>query len=615
MKGPQATPETTPTATNGGSSSRPPTNAEADSLHTGAEHSHHHHHQPHQHHNHNNLWHAARMGNLPLVKRLVEEEGVSVDATNEDGCTALHYAAYTGRAELVAYLLDCGATIDPISIKEKQTPLHWAAISGHSRLVVRLAEEGADLLKSDARGYNGTLLAAMYGHSAVVHYTVAMKGVPVDCQDSEGHTPLHWAVYARYEHVARLLLTLGAPINATDNEGLTPLHWAALKGNHGMAKFLLRRGAKLDIKDKDGLLPEDLALQKNFKHVAQLLRGARSYNSSAERLYWWFWAIIPFLVLPAFLFMVSLAPFWIAVLFAAGLWYSLKHFLGHTWPGVEENNPFFVSWFFSSFMVSFWLYMNRIYPETNYYTMLSLTFILVSFAWCGLYIYLIRSDPGFIPKSENGVERFYQMLTSDMEPPPVLCSTCLLPRPLRSKHCKGVDRCVARMDHWCVWLNNAVGLNNHRPFLVLLASIVFMHATFAYFSLLVLQGLEGSPPLYMLHQSIPFYFRTEALISTLVIYHLLNMVWEIVAVYQQVSLLLRDLTVNEYMNVHRYWYLESGVARRGLFGYPHVNIIHNPFDEGTAANLRNFVNGYPDHHYFSLYSLPPSSAAASSSRV
>ena len=33
---------------------------------------------------------------------------------------------------------------------------------------------------------------------------------------------------------------------------------------------------------------------------------------------------------------------------------------------------------------------------------------------------------------------------------------------IRSKYCTGSGFVVARMDHYCVWLNNCVGYGNHR---------------------------------------------------------------------------------------------------------------------------------------------------------
>ncbi|ORC85991.1 putative Zinc finger DHHC domain containing transmembrane protein [Trypanosoma theileri] len=54
----------------------------------------------------------------------------------------------------------------------------------------------------------------------------------------------------------------------------------------------------------------------------------------------------------------------------------------------------------------------------------------------------------------------------------IMCVTCHVPRPSRSKHCRLCDRCVRRFDHHCPWINNDVAEGTHRWFLLFLV----MHA-------------------------------------------------------------------------------------------------------------------------------------------
>merc|ERR1719396_173489 len=48
-----------------------------------------------------------------------------------------------------------------------------------------------------------------------------------------------------------------------------------------------------------------------------------------------------------------------------------------------------------------------------------------------------------------------------------LCTTTWVLKGLRSKYCTQTGAVIDEFDHYCIWLNCAIGKNNHRPFICL----------------------------------------------------------------------------------------------------------------------------------------------------
>ncbi|XP_060964190.1 probable protein S-acyltransferase 15 isoform X2 [Cannabis sativa] len=87
-------------------------------------------------------------------------------------------------------------------------------------------------------------------------------------------------------------------------------------------------------------------------------------------------------------------------------------------------------------------------------------FSIFSFSVC------VLTDPGQVPPSyAPDVE---QSGISDEETKRKICDRCATYKPPRAHHCRVCRRCVLRMDHHCLWVNNCVGYWNYKAFFMLI---------------------------------------------------------------------------------------------------------------------------------------------------
>ena len=84
---------------------------------------------------------AARRGNDEIVKVLLDQPSVKIDAKDDSGKTALHLACSKGHRKVCEMLMNFGADIKAVTA-DKMTPLHSAILNGHSEIGTMILKRG-----------------------------------------------------------------------------------------------------------------------------------------------------------------------------------------------------------------------------------------------------------------------------------------------------------------------------------------------------------------------------------------------------------------------------------------------------------------------------------------
>lgn len=211
--------------------------------------------------------------------QLLIDHGADVRAQAKSGFTALMAAtSYFGTSASVRLLLEHGAEARPgTGVKFDASPLFLAALAGDRDNIALLLAKGADPGRKMAMlGMFPTspLIGAVGFGDSVVLQALLTGGANVPEKDSDGMTPLDWAVVAHHPEAVKTLLAAGADVNAVDHFGYTPLLYAATIdfGDSETATALLKAGADPNIKDKKGKTA--LAHAQDYPYVSATLEQA-----------------------------------------------------------------------------------------------------------------------------------------------------------------------------------------------------------------------------------------------------------------------------------------------------------------------------------------------------
>lgn len=260
---------------------------------------------------------AAYDGDYEKVDSLITLR-VNVNFVNDDGVTALMYAAESGYIKIAELLINNGALIDTFSWNGR-TPLIASTRAGNfdmSELLIRSEADidAKDIYKSSALHYSVSnsdyymtdmllyynanyeikdkhgntpfLHAAIFGADSIVNL-LAKKGANITIVDTVGNNAIIKAMMNNYPQTAILLINMGVDVNAQNTQGYSSLHIAAMYGYTDVVKSLIAHNAQLNVMNNDSLTPFNLAKIHQQYDVMDILKdkGVRqSFNLLIDRL-------------------------------------------------------------------------------------------------------------------------------------------------------------------------------------------------------------------------------------------------------------------------------------------------------------------------------------------
>ena len=223
------------------------------------------------------------------IAKLLLEKGADARAAEDDGLTALMYAAVGGHVAVAQLLLQHRADVAAAS-NDGSTALVCAADVGHEAVAQLLLQHGADVAAASNDGSTALMCAAEGGHEAVAQLLLQHRA-DVAAASNDGSTALVCAAVGGHEAVAQLLLQHGADVAAARNDGRTALLCAAQCGHEAVAQLLLQHGADVAAASNDGATALMLAAKWGHEAVAQLLLQhgadvAAARNDGTTTLMW-----------------------------------------------------------------------------------------------------------------------------------------------------------------------------------------------------------------------------------------------------------------------------------------------------------------------------------------
>ncbi|KAL0333315.1 UNVERIFIED_CONTAM: Ankyrin repeat-containing protein [Sesamum angustifolium] len=231
------------------------------------------------------LYVGAECGHVDLVEEMSKYYDVGSAAIKaKNGYDAFHIAAKLGNLGVLRILLEAMPQLLATVDQANTTPLHTAAAQGHVEVVDYLLERNSSLA-TIARNNGKTALhsSARNGHSDVVKALLSKEPGIATWSDKKGQTALHMAVKGNSTKVVdELIASDVALLTIIDGKGNTALHIATRKGRPQIVQTLLKhKGINKEAINKSGETAFDTAENMGRSEIASILReyGVKSAKS------------------------------------------------------------------------------------------------------------------------------------------------------------------------------------------------------------------------------------------------------------------------------------------------------------------------------------------------
>lgn len=462
---------------------------------------------------------ACQNGDLVTVKQLVESHAVSVksDFDTREKITGLHWAAINNRLNVVKYLISQGADSNFKAGGLGATPLHWAARYGYVYVIDYLINSGnADVTVCDDQGFNLLHLAVNSSNVMLVCYVLFfVKEIDIDSVDLQNRTSLLWAAYQGDSLTVKLLLKFGANIKCLDDTGFSALHWGTVKGEPHVLKYLIKDGADFFQKTNDG---------KNCFTIAQELNNVKPLNEALlhcgfdtqgypirkciekDRTAKIVLFMVPFVVMGVVLNLFAHVAFLFALLISTLFILAIrKSLIKFVKPTLIVNNqsiykvsllksPLIAGVFYGSLVwVSIvWIFQmfTTMIVDKSITSMIFTIFLIIIHS---IFFHLVFSNPGVIEPNDD-IEKISkitkELLQCGKFDTKNFCIDTFVRKPIRSKFSSFQQRVVVRFDHFCPWVNNDIGLLNHKKFMLFVTYLEIAIPIFVYLCLEFFDSME-----------------------------------------------------------------------------------------------------------------------------